>query len=254
MTYFTNVPRIYYDYNIGAVNETKIIRDISVNVRFKQQLLDSITMYEEYDILDGETPDKISEKIYGTPLYHWIIMLLNERFDYIEDFPLSMEQLERKTIDTYGINNRDAVHHYENSARKVLTSTQPYIDPYAIQNKILCSLDFQSNTITSAVAGDFAVLRDGITTDYHVAGIGLPYATVVVNSIIGTSSIIVDHSASETIVTELTFTHMIDPMRTASPVTNFEYEMKLNESKRRIKLIHPSQIAPILVQMDALNG
>jgi hypothetical protein len=58
-------------------------------------------LYDEYDIIDGETPEIISEKFYGTPEYHWVVMLANEKFDYLNDFPLPESVLQKHISDSY---------------------------------------------------------------------------------------------------------------------------------------------------------
>jgi hypothetical protein len=92
--YFKEFPEFLYDFRYGT-NETKttIVRDITRNVRFRKEVLDNIAVYDEYDIVDGETPEIIAEKIYGNPEYHWIIMLANQRYDYLTDFPLPEPEL-----------------------------------------------------------------------------------------------------------------------------------------------------------------
>ena len=94
--YFANFPKIVYDFDLSNGTDYRVITDITKNVRFRKNILENITLYDYYDIADGETPEIISEKVYGTPYYHWVIMLANQRYDYINDFPLS--QLE---LDTY---------------------------------------------------------------------------------------------------------------------------------------------------------
>ena len=74
--YFQNFPAIYYEYEIGGKKVLRTVTDITQNIRVVSSILDSITLYDEYDIMDGETPEIISNKIYGSPLYHWIIMII----------------------------------------------------------------------------------------------------------------------------------------------------------------------------------
>jgi hypothetical protein len=63
--------------------------DITKNVRFLKDILDSITLYEEYSIEDGDTPEIIAHKIYGNVSLHWLIMLANLKFNLWNDFPLT---------------------------------------------------------------------------------------------------------------------------------------------------------------------
>lgn len=110
--YFKEIPQMYYNFNLGGVDQLTIVKDITHNVRFRKEILSNITLYDEYDIRDGETPEIIAERIYGNPNYHWIIMLLNERYDYITNFPLSYPELISHTEQKYGVGNINGIHHY----------------------------------------------------------------------------------------------------------------------------------------------
>lgn len=110
--YFKDVPNIYYDFKLGGKSQLSIVKDITHNIRFRKEILENITLYDEYDIRDGETPEIIAERIYGNSQYHWVIMLLNERYDYITDFPLSYPELVAHTEQKYGVGNTNDIHHY----------------------------------------------------------------------------------------------------------------------------------------------
>ncbi|MGA1048785.1 MAG: baseplate wedge protein 53 [Minisyncoccia bacterium] len=110
--YFDNFPVMLNDYKDGNKIEYKLITDISANVRIRKEILANVTLYDEYDIRDGETPEIIAEKVYGSPLYHWVVMLCNERYDYIDDFPLASYELEQHITDKYGAGNEYDIHHW----------------------------------------------------------------------------------------------------------------------------------------------
>lgn len=101
MPYFTPFPKISYVFNIKGVDQLRIIKDIVLNVRFRQKVLDNIALFDDYVIQDGASPEAISEALYGTPLHHWTIMLVNEKFDKHEDFPCSDEVLSQYVIKKY---------------------------------------------------------------------------------------------------------------------------------------------------------
>lgn len=259
MTYFSNLPKIYYDFNINGANEIRVIRDISTSVRIKKELLETITLYDEYDIKDGETPDIISERIYGSPYYHWIIMLLNERFDYINDFPLSISQLQQHVTDAYGIGNAKKIHHYVNSNGYILSATEAYYDQYTNNKKIICKLTNGNKTVISQTVGAFTEIRNDTSREYQVFGTGISSNDIVkITNFVDNSTFVMNISANLSgppIETELTFIAMINPMNSAIAVTNFEYESEINESKRRIKLLHPSMLQSVMEQLKVLiNG
>jgi hypothetical protein len=123
--YFKDFPKFLYDFNYGTDNnKTSVVTDITRNVRFRKELFSSVTFYDEYDIVDGETPEIIAEKIYGNAEYHWIIMLANGKYDYISDFPLPEQQLTRHIQEVYGATANN-VKHYLNAAGFVVNSNAP---------------------------------------------------------------------------------------------------------------------------------
>lgn len=102
--YFKDFPKFLYDFNYDGPNnttKTSLVRDITRNIRFRRDILSNITLYDEYDVIDGETPEIIAEKFYGSPEYHWVVMLANEKFDYLNDFPLPESVLQRHIADSY---------------------------------------------------------------------------------------------------------------------------------------------------------
>jgi len=110
--YFNNFSSFLYPFNINNKTEYKLVTDVTQNVRIRKEILANVTLYDEYDIRDGETPEIIAEKIYGSPDYHWVVMLCNEAYDYINDFPLSQYELDQHVTNTYGAGNEYLPHHY----------------------------------------------------------------------------------------------------------------------------------------------
>ena len=100
--YFKDFPQFLYDFNYGNDKvKTSVVVDITRNIRVKKQVLANVSLYDEYLIVDGETPEIIAEKFYGTPEYHWIVMLANEKYDYAKDFPLTEPILQRHIASFY---------------------------------------------------------------------------------------------------------------------------------------------------------
>jgi hypothetical protein len=123
--YFKDFPKFLYDFNYGTDNnKTSVVTDITRNVRFRKELFSAVTFYDEYDIVDGETPEIIAEKIYGNAEYHWIIMLANDKYDYISDFPLPEQQLTRHIAEVYGP-NANGIKHYINADGFTVNSDAP---------------------------------------------------------------------------------------------------------------------------------
>lgn len=127
--YFDKFPTFLYPFKVNNKTEYKLVKDISQNVRVRKAILESITLYDEYDIRDGETPEIISEKIYGSALYHWVVMLCNERYNYIDDFPLTTYELEKHITAKYGAGNEYDAHHYVDENGFIVDASQAGATP-----------------------------------------------------------------------------------------------------------------------------
>lgn len=160
--YFSKFPSIFYDFIINGKSILKPVKDITNNVRFRNAILESITLFDQYDIQEGETPEIISAKFYGSSEYHWVIMLCNQRFNYVSDFPRTVRLLEEYVNETYE-------------------------DPYGTHHWI----NEQGFIVQEGVSG-------------------------------------------------------------AVPVSNYQYEDELNESKRRIKLISRNNLTQLLNNFKAV--
>ncbi len=169
--YFKRYPTITYPFYINGKLVAKQVTDITINVRIINEILANITSYDEYDILDGETAEIIAERAYGSPLYHWVVMITNQRFDYREDFPLSNYELEQYILNTYGALGQYDTHHFVDVNGNIV------------------------NEDNKDVYGD----------------------------------------------TQITY-----------PISNYQYEVDVNESKRRIKLISQENLFRILAQFKNL--
>lgn len=122
--YFDRFPSFLYPFKINDKTEYKLVKDISQNVRVRKEILANVTLYDEYDIRDGETPEIIAEKIYGSPQYHWVIMLCNEKYNYVDDFPLPIPELEAYIYNKYGsVQGANATHHYVDANGFIVDST-----------------------------------------------------------------------------------------------------------------------------------
>lgn len=120
--YFNNFPTLQYEFSgIGEdkSNKSALIKDITTNIRFKKAFIEALPLVQTYKIRDGDTPEIISEKLYGNSKYHWILMLLNQRYDYIDDFPIAGKELEILVNNKYG-SARNRIHHFTDSSGDIV--------------------------------------------------------------------------------------------------------------------------------------
>ncbi len=115
-----------YMFKVGNIEKLIVVKDITLNVRIRKDILSNITLYDDFDISDGDTPEKIADRVYKNPNYNWIVMLCNELYNYGDDFPLSDEQLAEYVNIKYGNGNGDKQHilfgkrHFETEDGKIV--------------------------------------------------------------------------------------------------------------------------------------
>ena len=96
--YFKNFPQV--EYKFGTEFDSTLIQDLTVYIDIIDQLKDDTTSYGTYDILDGDRPDQVSFKLYGTPNYHWTFYYLNDKLRR-QGWPLSYSELTKHVQKLY---------------------------------------------------------------------------------------------------------------------------------------------------------
>jgi hypothetical protein len=107
--YFSYFPKGTYD--IRNDGNEKVVTDLMVRVKVRSKVLDESTLYDLYDIPEGETPEITALKHFGNSQYHWVILLTNDITDRYYGWPLTTYEFENYMTEKY--TNPDDVHHYE---------------------------------------------------------------------------------------------------------------------------------------------
>jgi len=250
--YFSTMPNIYYDFIDKNGNPyLKVLKDITSNVRIIKDTLDNVTVYDYYDILDNETMEIISTKVYGTPNYHWMLMLLNDIYDYRSDMPMSFDQLDQWILQKY-----DATYSYISSDwNYVSTNTSHGIVTTA-------TITIPNHTVP---VGATIVIENAVAPFNPPNGQYIVTATTI-DTISFVTPVPIGGQPSGTLkifvtVNQTTIHHWVDPKTGfivnqtypgAVSVTNYDYEVSVNESKRRIKLVSKQVLDAIAKQYTTL--
>src|SRR5210317_964593 len=92
MAFFKNFPKVEYDFNRTGIKQNMV--DLFRSVRALPSFLDNYSAYKFYDIENGERPDIVSRRLYGTSQYYWTFFVINDFLhDGMRAWPLSQEDL-----------------------------------------------------------------------------------------------------------------------------------------------------------------
>lgn len=99
--YFNKFNRVDYIFGDeyfkagGGDAALELIQDLTSYVEVIDSIKQNASFYSKYTILERDRPDQLSQKIYGTPNYHWTFYILNDDLR-ASGWPLSNDELERK--------------------------------------------------------------------------------------------------------------------------------------------------------------
>lgn len=221
--YFKSFP--YTLYSLDNTSTVQVVTDITNRVALSDEVKKNLSLFDEYDIKDGETPEIIADKFYNNPELHWLILHYNDIIDPRFDLPLSTNDLNNYVSSKYA--NTNGIHHYEDANLK-----------YTNGNIILNSSNtFGSFLVNSAITNDTNIGTGVITSKISNSNV---FITVTTGGFISGDRIVL--SSNTSINSIITGTVIIS----GTPVTNLIYEDTENESKRRIKILKASYVDAVV--------
>lgn len=123
MAFLDRFPKRWFNVN----GQQELLTNVCRRVTIPQSVKDRSSLYIPYTIRDGDRPDILSRKLYGTPDYWWIILMVNDVFDFYQDWPID----DHDVLDIALKENADvyAVRHYEDEEGNVV---DPRAEGYSI--------------------------------------------------------------------------------------------------------------------------
>lgn len=261
--YFKQFPQFLYDFNYGDRTKTSIVKDITRNVRFRKDILENVTLFDEYDIIDGETPEIISEKFYGTPEYHWVVMLANGKYDYRADFPLPEAVLTKHIADVYNPKLYSSDWYWTTDTDGVLffyiriTSTEVPFDPAYLTAPVKIKIADDDNSFVHYINFPTDPLGLDVVTQYFYFPLnGHSDEWLIAHGKEGATAETGIGNVELTITTEgreynpVYFVNnqgqTVNPGTSTIAITGDVQHRYENDQKRRIKLISPTLLETLL--------
>ena len=243
--YFSKFPLIYYVVDINGVPTTKVVRDITINVRVRKKILENADYFDEYVMDSDETPEIVAHKYYGSVLYQWVVMLCNQRYNLVEDFPMDYHTFNAYLAEKY---------------RDVEVPTFPSADEQNLYFRMTGDSDTAVDTsLKWALFPTEHGAAEYIAAVYNTYGRDIHASTKL-------------HSFHHYEDLDGNIINNINPEPASYPppinavtgkfyllneyktITNFEYEERTNEQKRHLYLISKETLSQIIDQLkEALS-
>lgn len=101
--YFKFFPTTYYIQS-NTSTSLDVLTNITSRFKFENSFKDNNSVFYEYEIKEGDTPEIIADKFYGSPENHWIVLNFNDIVDPQFDWPLDQRTLIRFIDEKYTSN------------------------------------------------------------------------------------------------------------------------------------------------------
>ena len=231
--YFRYIPDFEYisrgPDQIGSSDFTKV-KNFFIRGKIREDIYQNITAFDRYIIEGDDRPDNVAYKIYGDTNLDWVVLLANNILDVYSEWPLSQLNFDNYLLEKYG-NYQDiyAVRYYETLEIKdsqgtvIVPSGLKISDKYIDLDKTIVQREVVFNPFTNQ-----NVVVESIVPNPNYLKLKPTYFQFF------------DYgTGKDTFYTGVT-----------KEVTNYDYEVDLNEKKRQIFVLKRDYLGILLDQMD----
>jgi hypothetical protein len=164
-TFLDDFPKIYY--SLDDANSVQVVTDIFQRIILSKEFSDNISFYEKYDIRDGETPEDVSYKFYGTPYLHWLVLLSNTILDPRFEWPLTENNLYKQVEARNGVDGVFGFSKKVNQNNREVETNFLLLESSTPTNPISLKIDGGTGTLISYKDSDIPATRN--LTNYDTA-------------------------------------------------------------------------------------
>ena len=120
MSYFRELPDLFYQSPLASrVSSREYVRvkNLFRRVKLRDDLQNIFTLFNKYEIREGERPDTVAEDLYSAADLDWVVMLTAGITHVRDQWPLSDRDLYNYSLSKYG-DNLNSTRFYETTEVK----------------------------------------------------------------------------------------------------------------------------------------
>ena len=239
--YFKKFPLV--DYNFGDNESSTLFNNITAYVDIIDQVKQEIAFYEKYTILDGDRPDVVSTKLYGTPDFHWTFFFMNDGLRE-SGWPMpehELRELVKKRYPHRVVTTEGNIASFFLPGVNVLGKTSGTTGKIIERNLDLGQLVIASDKNNEGLNNNFG------TTEQIAAGDNIEQqaanTVVAINETLQYNSVLYYKNSSGEIVDIDPFNQVTSSL---TPVTIMEDNIEFNDRLKEIIIIRPERITTVV--------
>ena len=216
-SYFRQVPNFAYvsrEQDKQSISNYSVVKNLFKRGKLREDIFGSLSFFEKYSIIGDERPDNVAYKFYNDETLDWVVLLSNNILNIQSEWPLPQTSLDQILLEKYGSYNElyNGIHHHK--SREVKNSSGITIIPEGLE-------------IPEKITDEREYLNEGIENPTYQ--VKVPYFVEFYDDGIG----------SMTYETNI-----------AIPVTNYEYEIEIENNKRNIFILKPRYLSVVFNDME----
>ena len=267
MSFFKLFPKIGYDLNNTGVLQNVV--NIYRSIRPLREFVDDVSVYTLYEIKNGERPDIVSQRLYGTPDYYWTFFIVN---DYLHDglasWPMSQEDLSeymRTEYDGFAITTRPVIR--RNTDQLIIDHENSLSGRFKLGETLTGSQGNATGTLTKKLTDLNQLIVQNVTGSFIGDPDAVPNQTEVVTG--GTSEDSVDtyrvykyleapyhyfveDDIEQRVADNGIFIQGATPESNLSFRTNRAHLINSNESRSSMRVVSPEYISQFVDKFEEL--
>jgi hypothetical protein len=226
--YFKNIQNVIID--IDGSNNLDKLKNLTAKAKVSNALINNAGFYQTVEVIDGERPDHLSQRLYNTDEYHWTFLLLNTHLKNIwDDWPMKYSQLVEYCTEKYQYLAAD--------------TDDDLNDKFTLGEVVTGSVSNATGTLKEIHVNMGYLVIEKLTNTFAVTG-------ETINGVSSADSVTCNFIKSQAYAPH----HHIDDSTSAwvtrrlagtSAFTYIDYESAVTEQNRNLKVIKPEHISSV---------
>ena len=278
--YFSKFKKIWYD--IDNNEKYRVVTNVLQRVAFRKRLKSEGDLYVEYNMKDGDKPEIIANKLYGSTKFHWVVLLFNDILNPYNEWVKETSTLERNIKNRYKgvpvfVNEvtEEEGFSFKTGDTISLYNVNEFGTPSDPQDATVLATDKTLHKVVLDTVGDLKVGDMLVSKGSTVAQISIFGPTVlkivqvheqsvhhfekdgvILNPLANLQGETYSGSIYEPVPIPFEETLLWSYLNDGALFTNYvsieQHEINENESRRSIKLLRPEFLEPVVRELESL--
>ena len=122
-SYFSNLELPSFTDGRNSSYDYVTVKNLFRRGKIREDFFQNATVFDKYSITGDERPDEVANKVYGSPLLDWVVLISNNIINIRDEWPMGQTDFNNYLDDKYSQDQLNEIHHYETKELKDATGS-----------------------------------------------------------------------------------------------------------------------------------